>query len=168
MCIWLCVVLQCVNHYVDGLGLCLRKLVCSWRHVLQLYTCCTDCVVIEGVCRCLERLWLRLQTAMVWHKMNYHTNLKFHTKLKFRLKLNSRMKLKFHSKLNFHKKLNFHTFLQLSRCLSRWIHLSGLFVRSDPAVLRDIYISVTGSHSTYKVKWNKKVTYQLCVTSLQM
>jgi len=103
----LCVVLWYVNHYIDGWRLWWRQLVCSWRHVLQLYTWCADCVVIECVSRCLEWIWLRLWTVMAWREMNLYT------------------------------------FLQLSRCLSRWIHLSVLFVRSDPAVSTDIYISVT-------------------------
>jgi len=72
--------------------------------------------------------------------------------------------------MNFHPwhELNFHTLFQASECLLRLIFLSGQFVRSGPAVLTELNISVTGPHSTYRVKWNKKVMYQLCVTVLQM
>ena len=71
--LFLFLVLQCFNQYTAVLVLCLRQLVCSWSHVLQLYTLCTDCVVTEGVCLCLEWLWLRLWAAMAWHVINCHT-----------------------------------------------------------------------------------------------
>jgi hypothetical protein len=64
--------------------------------------------------------------------------------------------------------IHFDTFVQASQCLFRWILVSGQFVRPDPAVLTDNNILVTGWQSTHRVKWNKTVMYQLCVTFLQM
>jgi hypothetical protein len=63
--------------------------------------------------------------------------------------------------------IHFDTSVPASECLLCWIHLSGQFVRSDPAVFTDIYILVTGWHSIYRVKWNN-IMYQLCFTFLQM
>jgi hypothetical protein len=64
--------------------------------------------------------------------------------------------------------IHFDTSVQASECLLCWILLTGQFVHSDPAVLTDIYILVTGPHNTYSVEWNKTVLYQLCVTFLQI
>jgi hypothetical protein len=62
----------------------------------------------------------------------------------------------------------FHKLLQVSRSLSGWIFLSRQFVRSYPAVSRDMFVLIRGWHSIYNVKLNMKVMFHLCVTFLQM
>jgi len=49
-----------------------------------------------------------------------------------------------------HVIVHFGTLVQASECLLGSIFPSGQFVHSDPAILTDIYISVTAPHSTVK------------------